>query len=73
MIDEYYDEIRRDIAKDFGLEAAGYGPAPKMIPVRIAQRIVAKYPGTDRFTPHPKALQISQRYMAIFSDRFRSS
>ena len=63
---DYRDEIRSDIAKDFGLEAAGYGPKPKLIPIRIAQRIVAKYPGIDRFTPHPKALQISRRYMEIF-------
>ena len=66
MIQEYYEEIRQEIAKDFGLEAAGYGPKPKLIPIRIAQRIVAKYPGIDRFTPHPKALQISRRYMEIF-------
>ena len=63
---DYRDEIRSDIAHEFGLEAAGYGPKPKLIPIRIAQRIVAKYPGIDRFTPHPKALQISKRYMAIF-------
>lgn len=25
MIDNYYDEIRNDIAKEFGLEAIGYG------------------------------------------------
>ena len=25
MINEYYDEIRNDIAKEFGFEAIGYG------------------------------------------------
>ena len=25
MINEYYDEIRKDIAIEFGLEAVGYG------------------------------------------------
>ncbi len=28
-LNNYYNEIRNDIAKDFGLEAAGYAPAPK--------------------------------------------
>ena len=29
MINEYYDEIRNDIAKEFGFEAIGYG-SPKL-------------------------------------------
>ena len=66
----YYNEIRSDIAKDFGLEAGGYAPAPKMIPVRIAQRINAKYPsemGSSRFTTtlNPKAVLIAKRYMSL--------
>ena len=72
---DYRDEIRSDIAHEFGLEAAGYGPKQKLIPIRIAQRIVAKYPhiehlealnGRPYYEINPKALQISKRYMAIF-------
>lgn len=66
----YYNEIRSDIAKDFGLEAAGYAPAPKMIPVRIAQRISNKYPsdfsqGRFNATLNPKAVLIAKRYMSL--------
>jgi hypothetical protein len=65
----YYNEIRSDIAKDFGLEAAGYAPAPKMLPVRIAQRINNKYPatGSSRYdmTLNPKAIIIAKRYMSL--------
>ena len=66
----YYNEIRSDIAKDFGLEAAGYAPAPTMIPVRIAQRISNKYPsdfsqGRFNSTINPKAVTIAKRYMSL--------
>jgi hypothetical protein len=68
-LNNYYNEIRSDIAKEFGLEAAGYAPAPKMIPIRIAQRINAKYPasGSDRYsmTLNPKAVLIAKRYMSL--------
>lgn len=65
----YYNEIRSDIAKEFGLEAGGYAPKPKMIPVQIAQRIVAKYPSIDNGSrwgqPNPKAVLIAQRYLSL--------
>jgi hypothetical protein len=66
----YYNEIRSDIAKDFGLEAAGYAPAPKMLPIQIAQRIIAKYPsdfskGRFNATLNPKAVEIAKRYMSL--------
>ena len=66
----YYNEIRSDIAKDFGLEAAGYAPAPTMIPVRIAQRIANKYPATwveGQRKPilDPKSVVIAKRYMSL--------
>jgi hypothetical protein len=69
-LNNYYNEIRMDIAKDFGLESAGYAPAPKMLPIRIAQRINAKYPsemGTSRFTTtlNPKAVLIAKRYVSL--------
>ena len=66
----YYNEIRSDIAKDFGLEAAGYAPTPRLLPIRIAQRISNKYPmvdnGTRWGTPDPKAILIAKRYMSLF-------
>ena len=66
----YYNEIRSDIAKDFGLEAAGYAPAPTMLPVRIAQRISNKYPATwleGQRKPilDPKSVVIAKRYMSL--------
>ena len=66
----YYNEIRRDIAKDFGLEAGGYAPAPTMLPVRIAQRIANKYPsdfsqGRYNATLNPKAVVIAKRYLSL--------
>ena len=71
MINNYYNEIRSDIAKDFGLEAGGYAPQPKMIPARIAQRIANKYPsdfskGRFNATLNPKAVEIAKRYHALF-------
>ena len=70
-LDNYYSEIRSDIAKDFGLSSAGFAPAPKRMPVRIAQRIANKYPsdfsqGRFNSTLNPKAVEIAKRYHAIF-------
>ena len=66
----YYNEIRMDIAKDFGLEAGGYAPAPRLLPIRIAQRITNKYPNIDNGSrwgqPNPKAVLIAKRYMSLF-------
>lgn len=69
-LNNYYNEIRMDIAKDFGLEAAGYAPQPKLLPVRIAQRISNKYPATwvegeRRPTLNPMAVRIAKRYMSL--------
>jgi len=69
-LNNYYNEIRSDIAKDFGLEAGGYAPQPKMIPIRIAQRINDKYPatwveGSTRPIPHPMAIRIAKRYVSL--------
>jgi hypothetical protein len=68
----YYNEIRNDIAKDFGLESAGYAPSSTLIPARIAQRISNKYPsdfskGRFNSTLNPKAVIIAKRYVAIMS------
>jgi hypothetical protein len=70
-LNNYYNEIRSDIAKEFGLEAAGYAPRPKYeLPIRVAQRINNKYPatwekGALRPTPHPMAIRIAKRYVAL--------
>jgi hypothetical protein len=70
-LNNYYSEIRSDIAKEFGLESAGYAPTSNAIPTRIAQRIANKYPSDyskGRFysTLNPKAVEIAKRYHAIF-------
>jgi hypothetical protein len=65
----YYNEIRSDIAKEFGLEAGGYAPAPTMLPIRIAQRIVTRYPLGDNDLStrglSPKAVYVAKRYMSL--------
>ena len=71
-LNNYYSEIRSDIAKDFGLESAGYAPTTYALPIRIAQRIANKYPsdfsqGRFHSTLNPKAVIIAQRYIAITS------
>jgi hypothetical protein len=71
MTTNYYNEIRSDIAKEFGLEAGGFAPTSKLIPIRIAQRIANKYPsdfsqGRFNSTLNPKAVEIAKRYHAIF-------
>jgi hypothetical protein len=63
----YYNEIRSDIAKEFGLEAAGYAPRPKLMPITIAQRINAKYPSDElSMKPSEKAIYIAKRYHSLF-------
>ena len=66
MILDYREEIRQDIAHEFGLEAAGYAPrkGPEL-PISIALRILAKYPGEWKKLD-PRALILSKRYMSIF-------
>lgn len=64
-LNEYYEEIRMDIAKDFGLEAGGYAPQPKLIPIHIAMRIANKYPSTSRFVPSPQGVKIANRYRSL--------
>jgi hypothetical protein len=70
-LNNYYNEIRSDIAKDFGLEAAGYSPRPTYeLPIRVAQRIAEKYPsdfsqGRFNATLNPMAVRIAKRYVAL--------
>jgi len=65
-LNEYYNEIRRDIAKDFGLEAGGYGfRSHNTLPIHIAIRISQKYPSVARHTPHPKGVLIAKRYLSL--------
>jgi hypothetical protein len=67
-LDNYYNEIRSDIAKDFGLEAGGFAPRPTMIPIRVAQRINDKYPHTyegRKVILNPMAVRIAKRYMSV--------
>jgi hypothetical protein len=42
-INEYYSEIRSDIAKDFGLESAGYAPRNYALTIRQCQILNNKY------------------------------
>jgi hypothetical protein len=67
---EYYEDVSLEIAKDFGLEAGGYAPRPRVIPARIAQRIVAKYPPVESVgrwnqKPNPTAIKIAKRYLSL--------
>jgi len=68
---DYREEIKNDIAHEFGLEALGYDlPKPKL-PIQVAQRIICKYPidnGLElkREKFNPKAVELAKRYVAIF-------
>lgn len=70
-IENYYSEIRSDIAKEFGLEAGGFAPRPKQyLTIREAQRLANKYPsdfsqGRFNSTLNPKAVLIIKRLKAI--------
>ena len=55
----YYNEIRSDIAKEFGLEAAGYAPRTYALTIRQCQMLNNKY-GFD------KAQIIVKRYRSLF-------
>jgi len=55
----YTNEIRKEIALEFGLEAAGYAPAPKYaLTIRQCQILNNKY-GFE------KAQEIVKRYVAL--------
>ena len=57
-LNNYYSEIRSDIAKDFGLEAAGYAPRTYALTIRQCQILVNKY-GAE------KASVIAKRYASL--------
>ena len=58
-LNNYYNEIRSDIAKEFGFQALGYGVKDTRIPVRIAQRIANKHGVT------PRGIAIAKRYRSL--------
>jgi hypothetical protein len=70
-LNNYYNQIRSDIAKEYGLEAGGFAPRPRYeLPIRVAQRINDKYPATwvegqFRPTPNPMAIRIAKRYVSL--------
>ena len=63
---DYREEIRQEIAKEFGLEAGGYAPrkGPEL-PMSITLRILARYPGEWKKLD-PKAITLGKRYLSIF-------
>lgn len=63
----YYNEIRSDIAKEFGLEAAGYAPSRPALSMAQAIRLNAKYPNADELSTQPsdKAFAIASRYASL--------
>jgi hypothetical protein len=68
-LNNYYNEVRSDIAKEFGLEAGGYSPRPKYeLPIRIAQRINNNYPPTyegRKVILNPMGVRIAKRYVSL--------
>lgn len=59
-MENYYNEIRNDIAKDFGLEAAGYAPRNYALTIRQCQILNNKY-------GHEKAMIIVKRYRSMLN------
>jgi hypothetical protein len=55
----HYNEIRKDIAIEFGLEAAGYAPRTYALTVRQCQILNNKY-------GYEKASMIVKRYRSMF-------
>jgi len=57
-LDKYNETIRKDIAIEFGLEAAGYAPRTYALTIRQCQILNNKY-GFD------KAMIIAKRYASL--------
>jgi hypothetical protein len=69
-LNNYYEEIRTDIAKEFGLEAGGYYHSLQTSPVlsfNQAMLLNAKYPNPDEYSlsPSDKAMLIAKRYASL--------
>ena len=64
---EYYNEIRTDIAKEFGLEFGGFAPSPRpALSVNQALYLNAKYQSDPlAMEPNPKAIEIARRYGSL--------
>jgi hypothetical protein len=58
----YTNEIRKDIALEFGLEAAGYAPRTYALTIRQCQILNNRY-GFE------KATLITKRYMKLFGNK----
>ena len=64
----YYNEIRSDIAKDFGLEAGGYAPTPApALSISQSLYLINKYPKSDplELGVSDKAMLIGKRYATL--------
>ena len=64
---EYYNEIRTDIAKEFGLEFGGFAPSPcPALSVNQALYLNAKYQSDPlALEPNQKAVEIARRYGSL--------
>jgi len=64
---EYYENVRREIALDYGLEAGGYAPVPApALSTKQALYLMHKYPNTDVFAgASDKAMAIAKRYGSL--------
>jgi hypothetical protein len=58
----YTNEIRKDIALEFGLEAAGYAPRTYALTIRQCQILNNRY-GAE------KSQAIVKRYMKLFGNK----
>jgi len=58
----HYNEIRKDIAMEFGLEAAGYAPRTYALTIRQCQILNNKY-------GYEKASMIVKRYRSMFLNK----
>ena len=67
MINQYYNEVRNEIGKEFGLEALGYGAPRPTLSVSQSLYLINKYPSADPLAmkPSDKALLISKRYGSL--------
>lgn len=66
MINEYYDEIRKDIAIEFGLEAVGYGS--NKLDISKAREYQKKF--NEMSEDEQNALLASRNYYITKNDLF---
>ena len=67
MINQYYENVRNEIGKEFGLEALGYGASRPALSISQSLYLINKYPKSDplELGVSDKAMLIGKRYATL--------